>query len=252
VRKTAVAAQAVLAVLLGLVVLPALFGPASPASGLRPEMLSWLVLGSVLSAWLIILIPSLAGGLGTLLEPLEAAASALPWRLDRGRAHQVATLIVAVGAVLVVQAVLRAPIVALGAALGGAWQIEIIYGASVLVVLMAVLVWLHQRARPLVAAAAWRVLDALVPTVGSGRVRSATVALDALPGSVPTGGGPTLAAQSAIPVDEATARSPGGSWDAETVAQEEPTIAADVPPRSGAVAPLPPESDAARTGHQPE
>ncbi|HLG51794.1 MAG TPA: hypothetical protein VKY56_09195, partial [Chloroflexota bacterium] len=127
-RKTAVAAQTVLAALLGLVVLPALFGPASPASDLRPEMLSWLVLEGILSAWLIILTPSLARGLGALLEPLEAAAGALPWRLDRGQAHHVATLIVAVGAVLVVQAMLRAPIIALGSALGSAWQIEIIYG----------------------------------------------------------------------------------------------------------------------------
>ena len=175
-----VVAQFVLASIVGLILAPGLLAdPARAASSGSDNLvaLSWLVIGVLIGVWLVALAPSCVR---LVADPVAAVRqrfhSTVPTTaLDE--AHNFARWVVAFGEILVIQAVLRPPLVVmLSGALAKA-NAEALVVALTLAVLLLVLVWVHQSARPLVVTAARSTLDVFLASTDS----EATVLATALP-----------------------------------------------------------------------
>jgi hypothetical protein len=79
----------------------------------------------------------------------------------------IARLIVAVGYVVVAQAILRHPVVAVFGESTGPFIVEVAFAIVAVLVLFALLVWTFRAARPLVEGVAREALDASLATSGS-------------------------------------------------------------------------------------
>lgn len=181
--------QAVVAVVVGVVALPGIVG-ASAAGGQIGDVV-WLIGGVVVSGWLIGVTPLLGAGLAMGLEGLVGP------RVSGGTVGVVARWVVGVGDVVVVHAVLERPVVRVGGTVAEVGTVETAFGVGTVVVLLGLLIWLHRQARPVVEAATWQALDALIATTGSERVAAAMVAADARTvGALTRSGGATVAAGS--------------------------------------------------------
>ena len=167
-------AQLVAAGLLGLVVLPALLGgkpaTASALVGLPGgQALLWLLAGLLVAVWLLAAAPGLARALAGLLYHLEVGEGS-PGYLTADRDRRTAALarwLVAVGYVLLVQAILRRPFVTTLGVLFEPSTVEAAFGAAALALLLVALYWLHRAARPVIEKATWQALDAIVATSGA-------------------------------------------------------------------------------------
>lgn len=176
---TSAVVQVIVAVLLGLFALPAIVdggsiqatsvggSPATPA-------VIWLVGALVISVWLVVSGPALGAGITHLLERLVAPEGASVGRqsVTRAGAGVAAGWIVAVVEVVLIQAVLRRPVVLVVGALTDPSTVEAAFAAGTLILLILLLIWLHRSTRPLVEAATWQALDVLVATSGSERAQA--------------------------------------------------------------------------------
>jgi hypothetical protein len=155
------AALALGASLSGLSALPAIIGR-SPG---RVEAGLWL--GGVVVACVCLIAAT---------RPLSAAlATGLARLPGRGghrvaNAHlpqQIARLAIAAAYLLVAQAMLRRPLVALLGLDGDPFVVEAVFAAVAALLLLVLLGWLYRVARPIVEALAWFALDSTLATSGS-------------------------------------------------------------------------------------
>ena len=152
--------QAVVASTIGLVGLPFVFARADlVASGAW----MWLVLATASGVWLIALAPVFAGGLRQLLARVST-------RTTRGT-HQatveVSRLLLAAAYVVLLQAILRRPLVAVIGVDAEPFVVEGCLAAVALLALLVLLGQIHRAGRPLIEGLASSTLDALLATTGS-------------------------------------------------------------------------------------
>lgn len=170
---TSAVTQAFVAALFGLIVLPTLFVTTATAGIATGGAISlgagtWLAVAVVLSLWLLALVPGLATGIAAWLDRLTARDRSVAGRpVRRVGSVGAARLLVVVVVVVLVQAIVRRPLVAVLGVIANPLTVEAIFAAGTLALLLIILVWLHQTARPLVEAVTWQALDALVATSGS-------------------------------------------------------------------------------------
>ena len=185
ISPTSALAQVIVAGLLGLIALPALLSGgategAAGGNGVPLASALWLVLGLALSVWLLAMVPGLASGLSHMLARLQEQEGTVMVRRPavRAGAEAAARLIVAVGEVTVIRAILGRPVVLVLGAAGDPSTVDAAFAAGTLTLLLLILIWLHRTARPLIEAAAWQALDALVATSGSEGVAAALAEAD--------------------------------------------------------------------------
>lgn len=185
---TSAVVQVVVAGLVGTFALPAVAGGATPTGG-GPSVaaVAWLAGGLLVSAWLLVMGPGLVAGLAHLLDQLIASDGSTVARQTAVRAGTgvAARWIVAVVEVVLIQAVLRRPVVAVAGTLADPSTVDAVFAAGTLILLIVILIWLHRSARPLVEAATWQALDALIATSGSERAQAAAEAADTQLATVP-------------------------------------------------------------------
>lgn len=154
--------QAVVASTIGLVGLPFIFArPDLDASGAW----LWLVLATASGVWLIALAPVFAGGLRQLLARVST-------RTTRGTLEHQATaefsrLLLAAAYVVLLQAILRRPLVAVIGVDAEPFVVEGCLAAVALLALLVLLGQIHRAGRPLIEGLASSTLDALLATTGS-------------------------------------------------------------------------------------
>lgn len=196
-------AQMAVAGLLGLMAVPTLFGGTNDGRLGGPPLPivaeAWLVAGIGLSIWLLALAPSLASAIAHELARLETREAVV--KGQRAAIGAVARLIVAVLDVAIIQGILRRPVVWVLGVAATPSTIDATFAASTLTLLILILIWLHQSARPLVESVAWQALDAIVPTTGSGQSTSfaddADTVLATIPGQTQSGDTASILARSA-------------------------------------------------------
>jgi len=228
-RSTATPAlvQLAAASLLGLVALPTALGQTpvdAPvlADRVRLPEAVWLAAALVVAVWLLAVAPALARALAGVLAHLDVRRGALAAAPAAGAVGSPARWLVAAGYVVLASATLRRPlVVVLGARLDPA-SVEAVFAASALTLLLLVLLWLHQSARPLVESAVWHALDALVATSGSepSPGQTATIQAPAVEATRPAG---------ALPESAATRLAPTAGD-----ARGEATVPASAPPTEAA------------------
>lgn len=186
VSATSALTQVVVVALLGLVALPALLAPDLPPAPSVGQPLSltaglWLAGAVLLGIWLLALVPSLATRIAGLVDGLQLApAPAMDERPDTSVAATVAARwLIAVGEVVLIQAMLRRPLVAFLGVVADPTTVDATFAATTLILLLLILIWLHRSARPLVEAATWQALDTLIPTTGSEHARAIAEQADA-------------------------------------------------------------------------
>ena len=178
------AAQVVAAALVGLLALPTVLGQgAFSAGGVIPDSpaqrIGGLVVAVAVAVWLLAVAPTLVRALADLLASLQVrstAAAAVANLSPAAIAGAFARGLVAAGYVLLVQAILRQPLVAVLGVYLDPVSVEEVFAALALALLLVVLYRIHLAARPLVEAAVWSALDALVATSGSESAGYPTVA----------------------------------------------------------------------------
>ena len=154
--------HAVVASTIGLVGLPFVFA--------RPDLVAtgawmWLVLATATGVWLIALAPVFAGGLRRLLARLSARTSR--GALEHQATVEISRLLLAAGYVVLVQAILRRPLVAVIGAEAEPFVVEACLAAVALLALILLLGQIHHAGRPLIEGLASSTLDALLATTGS-------------------------------------------------------------------------------------
>ena len=147
--------------LLGLFALPLVYDRVPGSSQAK----LWLAATVVVCLCLIVPTRPLAAG-------LAAAAARLPGRGRRpaatpGDALAVAQPVIAAVYLIVVQAMLRRPIVAVFGIDAEPFVIEATFGVLGLLLLLVLLSWIHRTAKPLIESATWLALDATLATSGS-------------------------------------------------------------------------------------
>jgi hypothetical protein len=241
---------------LGSAALPLIFNGQPGATGI------WLVVAILIAVCVLALMPALtrpvAASLSSLTE-LVVSPTAPGRTITPGQIRMLARLLVFIAEVLIAQAVLRKP---LAAVLGGDRQsapVEAAVAAGALTILLGLLTWTYQTARPMVQAAALRALDAAIPTVGSVvRVESPTTTS---PAAVPPTARPPVAARAAANGGDATTvtgaatlAAGGGATLAAggdaTLAAGDATIAS--PHRASVPAMSPPDGDETVVTPQPD
>jgi hypothetical protein len=156
------AIHAVAASTIGLVGLPFVFA--------RPDLVAtgawmWLVLGTATGVWLIGLAPAFAGGLRQFLARLSARTGR--GALEHQATVEISRLLLAAAYVVLLQAILRRPLVAVIGADAEPFVVEACLAAVALVVLLILLGQIHHAGRPLIEGLASSTLDALLATTGS-------------------------------------------------------------------------------------
>jgi hypothetical protein len=148
-------AVALACAVVGLVALPLAFS--SGPSWTTPV---WLLVGIVISVYLLVLAPRLSRSLAKLIDDHVVSDATPSQTLMLARLFVLAVLLV------VAQAILRRPIALLlgGGAIGAA-PLEAGIAALVLAAVLALLVWLYQTGRPMVQSATRHLIDAAIPTV---------------------------------------------------------------------------------------
>jgi hypothetical protein len=197
----------------GLVALPLVFG-AAPLRALT--VAGWLVGAVLLSVVLVVLVPRLSAALSESLRPGIANYS----DVTPSQTRLVSRLLI-LGLMLVIsQAILRRPLAMVISGEPSAASVEAGIAALVLAVVLALLVWLYQTARPVVQAVTLRAIDAAIPTVGEAPLAEPTRTMSVM--TAPTAMGQPLVPATAA--DEPALRTP--ATDLPTVpATDLPTVA---------------------------
>jgi hypothetical protein len=181
-------ALAVVCAAIGLVALPIVFG--SLATTWSTPV--WLLSAGLLSVALLALLPRLSSPLAKKIDAFARSATPSQTRL--------AAQLTVLSAILVtVQAILRRPLAFLVGGQSGSIAYEAAIAATALTLVLALLVWLYQTARPLLQTVTLQAIDTAFPTVAP----AAT--------SEPT--------RTVAPIAPPTMRAP-------TVTYDEPTVAA--------------------------
>jgi hypothetical protein len=158
-------AQAATATLTGLILLPlALGGGTATLTSGRPENWIWLIVAIALVVWVLFQTPAVVAwlelGLRRLPEtPISGGGTA--------RKPPIAELVVAVAALVLIQAILRKPLVLVLGGLRDPSSLEAGYAAVGLAALLILLQLLFRAARETMQAQARRALDVVVPTTRS-------------------------------------------------------------------------------------
>ena len=163
-------AQAVTAALVGLLVAPALLGPAEPGStytagGLDPRLALWLAAACLIAVWLLVLAPAM-GRAATRLLARALPDDPSPLDARSGLRPALARWLVALGYAVLTSAIARAPLVGVLSSFLDPLAVESAVAGVVLLLLILVLVRLHRAAAPAVEVYTWHALDALVSTSG--------------------------------------------------------------------------------------
>jgi len=158
--RSVIDASGVLAVAssVGLFGLPLMFG-SLPDPGLA---LLWLAVALVDGVCLLLPAPALARALASLLARLSARARASASSVQA--TSDVARLAVAAASLVLLQAIIRHPLVAVLGAGAEPFLVEALFGIFALVVLLVLLTWTYRAARPLIENVAWVALDATFAT----------------------------------------------------------------------------------------
>jgi hypothetical protein len=177
---------------LGTVALPLVFGGAAAPAWQTPV---WLALAMATSVYLLVLMPRfsqlLADQLGRRLE----AAQAIP----PSQIRLLARLFLFAVVIDLIQSILRRPVALLLGGERSAAPVEAVVAAVALALLLALLVWIYQTARPIVQSITLRAIDAAIPTVGTQSLMDVTL-------PTPTDDQATL--RDTPQADDATVRSP--------------------------------------------
>jgi hypothetical protein len=177
---------------LGTVALPLVFGGPAAPSWQTPV---WLALATATSVYLLVLMPRfsqlLADQLGRRLE----AAQAIP----PSQIRLLARLFLFAVVIDLIQSILRRPVALLLGGERSAAPVEAVVAAVALALLLALLVWIYQTARPIVQSMTLRAIDAAIPTVGTQSLMDVTL-------PTPTDDQATL--RDTTQADDATVRSP--------------------------------------------
>ncbi len=194
--------------LAGVFGLPALFGT-------LPEpvaALAWLAIAFAISVGLLVTAPPIANALAGALRRIPVSRGERPAWQDRAPV-ELARLVVAAGYVVVIQAILRRPLVAVFGASAEPFVVEAAIGALALLALLALLSWIYAAGKPILEGAAWVALDSAFATSS---VEEAA---------------PVASGASTQRAEEATVRAPRAGSSAEvTVRAGDPTVRS---PRSG-------------------
>jgi len=207
---------------LGTVALPLVFGGGgSNSTGTAAPAWQtplWLAFATVTSVYLLVLLPRFSQLLASQLwERVAAAHGTTP-----SRTRLLARLFVFGVEIALIQAILRRPLAVLFGGERSAAPIEAAVAATAVALLLALLVWIYQTARPMVQALTLRAIDAAIPTVGTppsgAEITLPTSLTDeaTLRSPLPRGADATLPSatddhatlRSATAPDEATLRSP--------------------------------------------
>jgi hypothetical protein len=171
--SVAVPGVAAMCAVLGTVALPLVFGAGLGAGTAAPAWQTplWLGVAGVTSVYLLILMPRLSQLLAAQLwQRLDAAQA-----ITRSQIRLLARLVVFGIEIDVIQAILRRPLAVLLGGERSAAPIEAAVAAIALALLLALLVWIYQTARPMVQGLTLRAIDAAIPTVGSQPVAEVTL-----------------------------------------------------------------------------
>jgi hypothetical protein len=210
-------AVALVCAAIGLVALPLTLGSStlSAEAWSRP---AWLVIAVLTAVCLLGLLPRLSRPLATTLgRQVPSASTVTPSQV------RLSVQLVVLGVLLViVQAILRRPLALLiGGAEFSAASLEAVVAATALTLVLALLVWLYQSARPLVQAVTARAIDSAFPTVAAAPqaepTRTLSVASDPTLRTPSPAAGPTPGASPSV--EEPTLRAPSPAT--------EPTLPAD-------------------------
>jgi hypothetical protein len=188
-ERSAQAAVAVIvsAAVVGLVGLPFIFGSVPDAT----QSVVWLALAVLVCACLLLPTRVITKLLTQLLADLpERRGLKSEW--TRHAATEVARLIVAAGYLLLLQAILRHPVVAVFGASAEPFVIEAAIAIFALLLLLVLLASIYRAARPLLEGLAWAGLDSLFATSSS---EEAIKAADTIGPAVTT---PTVVAPAGI------------------------------------------------------
>ncbi len=158
------AGQAALASTIGLIGLPFIFTSLSNLDLAHTWL--WLAIAIGVSGWLLAVAPVISRCLGQLLAQVPAPGLP-PERLSRAAAD-VGRLVVAIGYLVLVQAIVRGPLVAISIGSGAdRFNVEATFAATALIALFGLLGWLYQGARVLIEGVASGALDSVLTTVDS-------------------------------------------------------------------------------------
>jgi hypothetical protein len=209
---------------IGIVALPLVF--AQPLLAAAPWSTAvWLAIAILISIYLLaIVLPRLSRPLALQLGSRVTTTAVGP-TVTPSQTLLVAQLVVLGALLVILQAILRRPLALLvGGGERGSGTIEAAIAATVLAVVLAVLVWLYQSARPLMQSVTLRAIDAAIPTVQPAAQHEPTRTVSVVsPVSQATAG----ATQRVSPdVDEPTLRAPSSD---ERTLQARPTADAETP-----------------------
>jgi hypothetical protein len=199
----------VIAALVGLAVLPLIFGSLPD----RNQAVMWLALAVVACVCMLLPTRVLTATLAEVLTSLpERRGFQSAW--SQRAATEVARLILAACYLLLVQAILRHPVVAVFGTTAEPFVIEAAIAAFAFLVLLVLLGSIYRDARPLVEGMAWTALDSLFATTRSEQTTRAADTLGPVVTSTmvaPPGSGATITRVAGQePVDETLPRSARG------------------------------------------
>jgi hypothetical protein len=201
---------------IGIVALPLLF--AQPQLAAAPWSTAvWLALAVLISVCLLVVaLPGLSRPLAIWLGSRVASKAVGP-TVTPSQILLVAQLVVLGVLLVIVQAILRRPLaLLLGGGERGSGSYEAAIAATVLALILALLVWLYQSARPLMQSVTLRAIDAAIPTVAPAPDHEPTRTVTPVVSTLP-----------ATAADEPTLRAPSSAEDRTLPAQ--PASEADTP-----------------------
>jgi hypothetical protein len=154
--------QALAAGLIGLFGLPLLFG--SVPDPVRSEL--WLGAAIAVCVWLLaptrVLAAAMSEGLTKLLGRAGERVTA-----THQATFELARLTVAVGYLVLLQAIVRRPLVAVLGSGAEPFLVEAVFAVVALLALLVLLAWIYRTAKPLIEGVAWTALDAALATTMS-------------------------------------------------------------------------------------
>jgi hypothetical protein len=189
--SVAIPGVAAMCAVLGTVALPLVFGGAA-APWQTPV---WLALSTATSVYLLVLMPRFSQLLADQLGRRLQATQAIP----PSQIRLLARLFLFAVVIDLIQSILRRPVALLLGGERSSAPVEAAVAAVALALLLALLVWIYQTARPIVQSMTLRAIDAAIPTVGTQSVMDVTL-------PAPTDDRATL--RDTPHADDATVRSP--------------------------------------------
>jgi len=160
---------------IGLVGLPALFGALQDVGAIRGWL--WLGCGVAMCIWLLAPAAQLTPILARIFDRMPSQArDPLP---QATLTFQVARLLTGAVYVIILQGIIRRPLLASVGADAEPFLVEAVFAALALLALLTILALVHQTARPLVEGLARFALDTTLATTGSEAAATRTRAYDA-------------------------------------------------------------------------